>query len=452
MTVVRPFRRLAAGLLAATLLAATSSCAGDDGASTGTTASSDEPTMTIPDDGPCAWPTKADKATLNIAYPDTAATYWAFSYTLAPGEHLELRGRFPDARYASFITYGAGGGAIDTLTDRDIEPDEGDTNPFVDGGSPGGSYTIRVWSESSELTNALKAVAAPYVGPPTTDAGTTTAVPNTAPPLDDEARAALLGTGEPGGDGVVGGTLIYRVYLPNTADDLTGGGGLPDVRVVHDDGTDTEVPTCATSGPNPNAEAIVTANGPATDRPAPEAPIFIRPQAGAANLYPNPDNVYVVTILDHEPGRIVVVRGTAPTFPDTGAGEAVTGDEQVRYWSLCTNEYRTPYPVSWCVADQDVVLDGDGRYTFVVSTPEDRPANATADEGVTWVEWGSTEVDNLLLLRHMLASPEFPQSAIDLAPGSWATSTMGPYAPRGAYCQAATFEADGPQACPTPVD
>ncbi len=31
--------------------------------------------------------------------------------------------------------------------------------------------------------------------------------------------------------GSVGGTVIYRVYLPGSATDPTGGGGLPDMRV-----------------------------------------------------------------------------------------------------------------------------------------------------------------------------------------------------------------------------
>ena len=45
------------------------------------------------------------------------------------------------------------------------------------------------------------------------------------------------------------------------------------------------------------------------------------------------------------------MRGKAPTFPDTRAGQPVTGNEQVRYWSMCTNEYRKPYPVSFCKRD-----------------------------------------------------------------------------------------------------
>ena len=411
----------------------------------GTTGGSSAPGAAGASGTACGWPTKADKATQNVAYPDTAATYWGTSYVLAPGERLELRGHYPDARYASFITYGPTGGALGVLTDRDIQPDPGSTNPFLGGGPSGGRYTVTVTGSDQKAANTISA-AAP-AGAPGTTAPTGTQ-PDTTAPTVPANRAVLLGTGTPGAAGVVGGTILYRVYLSKTVGDPTGGAGLPDISVVHADGTRSEVPTCANPGANPAATAIIEANGPETNTPAPAQPVFIRPKAGAANLYPNPDNVYVVTILRHTPGKIVVVRGKAPTFPDTGKGVTITGTEQVRYWSLCTNEYRKPYPVSFCVADQDVAVALDGTYTFVISTAADRPTDATAANGITWLDWGDTSVDNLLLMRHMLAAPGFTESAINLAPGTLASTTMGPYAPAGVYCDASAFAAGGVAACP----
>jgi hypothetical protein len=99
------------------------------------------------------------------------------------------------------------------------------------------------------------------------------------------------------------------------------------------------------------------------------------------------------------------------------------------------------------VADRDVVLDDDRTYTVVVSTEADRPATATAADGVTWLPWGSTEVDNLILLRHMLPDPSFDQSALDVPPGTLARDAMGPFAPVGRYCTTADFDAMG-GACP----
>ena len=188
-------------------------------------------------------------------------------------------------------------------------------------------------------------------------------------------------------------------------------------------------------------------NGPATNAPAPATPSFIRPGNDAARLYPDPDNVYIATILAYRRGRLVVVRGRAPTFPDTRAGVMITGAEQVRYWSWCTNEYRKPYPVSACVPDEAIPVDANGEFTLVVSTREDRPAHTRPADGVVWLDWGSTKVDVLLLLRHMLAAPGFAESAINLAPGQSATPAMGAYAPRAAYCTAEQYAAGGPESC-----
>jgi hypothetical protein len=441
---------LAAGALLLVVACSSTTTTSSPGTTAAPTAGSSTPGGTTVAGSPCGWPTKADKATQNVAYPDTAATYWGTSYVLAPGEKLELRGRYPDARYASFITYGPSGGSIGVLTDRDIQPDPGSTNPFQGGGPSGGRYSVTVTGSDQAAANTITAAATKG-----TSGGSGTSTPagsqpgTTAAPVKVD-RAVMLGTGTAGAPGVVGGTILYRVYLSNTPGDPAGGAGLPDISVVHADGSKTDVATCANPGANPAATAIIDANGPATNTPAPEQPVFIRPKAGSANLYPNPDNVYVVTILHHTPGKVVVVRGKAPTFPNTATGAAITGTEQVRYWSLCTDEYRKPYPVSFCVPDQDVAVAADGTYTFVVSTAADRPANATAANGVTWLDWGDTSVDNLLLLRHMLAAPGFAESAINLAPGALASSTMGPYTPVGVYCDASAFASGGPAACPSP--
>jgi hypothetical protein len=380
----------------------------------------------------CAWATRADKATLNVAYPDTASTYFGRSYRLAPGEHLELQGAFPTARYFSFITYGVAGGVIGRLTDRDIEPDPGGGNPYR-GDPNSGRYTVEIRDNAGSTSNALSAA--------NRSTSTPSSVALTTPTV------APLGSAAPGAPDVVGGTVIYRVYLPRPASDPAGGTALPSIVDVHADGTRVAVPTCAHAGANPAAIAIVDQNGPATNTPAPATPTFIRPKQGATNLYPDPDNIYLATIVHYTPGRVVVVRGKAPTFPNTSAGQPIRGTEQVRYWSLCTNEYRKPYPVSFCVPDQAVTLDGQRNYTIVVSTPADRPANATAANGITWLDWGSTAVDNLLLMRQMLPRAGDPQSAANVEPGALASSTMGPYAPRGIYCATTTFAQRGVSGC-----
>ena len=164
-------------------------------------------------------------------------------------------------------------------------------------------------------------------------------------------------------------------------------------------------------------------------------------------MYPNPDTAFVPPMASYQPGKVVVVRGTAPSTPDTEAGQSPTAPGQMRYWSFCTNEYTKPYPVTDCVYDHQVPLDGNGDYTFVVSTPGERPANATAANGVTWLDWGSTSTNLLLAFRNMLPDPSFHQSVFDLAPGQPATEVMGPYAPVAVTCDRSVFEAGGAAAC-----
>jgi hypothetical protein len=411
----------------------------------------------------CAWAVRADSETLNIAYPDTAATYWAMSYDLAPGEMLEIEGTFSAARYASFASYGPFGGAIDVLTDRDIQPDRGSTNPFstargrhdgADGTARSGRYTVVVSAEETheDRPNMIGARPNRDTAPLPTNSGlvtTSTSGPG-ADQVPDEANRRGSGleadaSGGPASD-VVSGTVLYRVYLPDDPGDRTGGAGLPDVTVVAPDGERHPVPTCDSPGPSARSLELVE-NHERPTRPAPPEPIFARPAVSEANLFPNPDNTYIGAIASYRRGRIVVVEGTAPTVPAPTSGRPIGSGEQLRYWSLCTNEYRKPYPVTACAADRDVVLDDDGRYTFVISTRQDRPANATAADGITWLDWGSTEVDNLLLLRHMLADPGFAEAATNVAPGTLAASTMGRYAPEAVYCRATTFEQGGAAAC-----
>lgn len=447
-------RRWLVAVAALVVVAGACSSGGDEGATTSSTtaaAGGGTTTTTTGDGGSstamCAWAAKAGRDIQNIAYPDTSATYWALSYSLAPGEHLVLHGQFPEARYASFITYAATGGALGVLTDRDIDPDPGSTNPFrgQGAGEPGKrSYTIEVRGDAGDDPNALTSVSVP--GSPSPSNTTTTAGnATTAPPRELPMPPIVLGSGGAAGER---GTLLYRVYVPSEAGDPLGGEPLPEVSIARDGGGDpTPVPTCATPKASPNGKAIVEQFGPATDTEPPATPIFIRPGRNANNLFPNPDNVYVATIVRDRPGQVIVVRAKAPTFPDTAGGQAVTGDEQVRFWSLCTNEYRKPYPVTECARDDQVPLDDQGMFTFVISTPQDRPANATEADGVVWLDIGDTTYDSVLLFRHMLASPTFAESATKLAPGALATATMGPYAPVGAYCSRATFEEGGAAAC-----
>jgi hypothetical protein len=358
----------------------------------------------------CAWRHKVTRDTLNVAYPDTGATYWSMSYNLIAGDRIEIEGTFPEARYISFVTYGLSGSAVDHLTDRDIQADAGSLNPFADPGAPsGGTYRLTVSSS---------------VGP--------------------GAPGNLLAAGG------VAGSVVYRSYVADDPADPTGGVGLPAVKVRRADGSVVPIANCPNPAGDPTLVDLINSFGPPTDVAPLDPPQFKRP-ATVAGLYANPDNGYVAAVAGHQPGKVVVIRAKAPTVPDTEAGEsAAVAGRDMRYWSMCTNEYRKPYPVTDCTYDTGVPLDGDGWYTILASTSADRPANATTADGVAWLDWGSTTHDMVLILRNMLPADTFTQDVFEVAPGQPASPTMGDYAPLTATCDRATFEAGGATACGLP--
>ncbi|MFC9789512.1 hypothetical protein [Rhodococcus sp. NPDC127528] len=384
-----------------------------------------------PTDLGCAWQFMSNSTVLNVAFPDANATYWVLPYSLGAGDRIELAGQYPHARYMSLNTYGTNFDTVDTLRDNQITPDPGSTNPFAGANTAPGAP--RSWHA--------------------------TVLPGTA----DHAANQIRGLPAAGQSAPLG-FLIIRVYVPDDPNSAAGGVPLPDVTLVHGDGAvRAPVATCtapfdpaaAPNGPVNQAltaafdSVIAGAASGAFPGNVPEA-TFVNP-ASTSGLFPNGDNKYLGAGLTYQPGRIVVVRGRAPTFPDTRAGASPTEPgEQVRYWSMCQNDQVSPYPVVACAADFQTRVDSAGNYTYVVAAPADVPVTATTDPTVTVLLWGSTQVPKkVLFMRHMLPSAQFyPQSVqasqdqhIDPA------TSMGAYYPEATYCSTSTFDSGGYRAC-----
>lgn len=165
----------------------------------------------------------------------------------------------------------------------------------------------------------------------------------------------------------------------------------------------------------------------------------------------DPTTVYMMNFLSRKFGSVYVFRAKMPTFPDTYAGAKTMGDSQVKYWSVVSSA-SAPSGELWDgVYDMQVPLDEEGYYTIVVSRPEDRPKNATRENGVTWIDWGPGEgLDdprdrkdwNMLLMRFMVCHPDWENSPAKAAykPGT-EEATMGPYYPTGYYTTKEEFEA-----------
>lgn len=391
----------------------------------------------------CAWPAKAAVDALNVAYPEGNAAYFLMPYMLSPGQSLILDGAYPFARFSSLTTYyglgqvNLGIQTLDWLRDNEIAPDTGSVNPAIDASAPN-DPAQRQWTV--RLTGTA--------------------------PIDGSTPAATPAGGEnviaahPEGATDQLGLLAMRVYVPDDPNDDTGGVGLPQITFEDANGDSHVLGQCTAEDQQAWTEVIrqlVLVNVAAAERlplpPSADAlPEWVH--ARVPGLAPNPDNRYLMAPVAWEPGRIVVIRGQAPTFPDTGAGDPQTAPADLRYWSFCTgsNTIGPPlaYPTMDCVGDFEIPLDADGFYTIVVSQAEDQPANATAENGVAWLEGADPSLPDLVVMRHMLPSEEFYGQSVwavpERTPGA-AERIMGPYFPQTVYCDTATFEAGGGDAC-----
>ncbi len=371
----------------------------------------------------CAWPGELGRQFLNVAYPDAAATYFGMPYRVPPGGKLVIHGTYPFTRYFSYSLYDLTAAPTGNLYDTEIQPDPGSVNPFLNPQAPTNlaqrQYTVEIDPEAVPGT------------------------PNTI-------------AGNPNGIGIV----IYRVYVPDTEGAFQGGVPLPTVAVEDANGTRQPLGPCT---PDQQAhfrqvlEELLARVSPvpigprARDElcPCPDTQ-FVPSGPLAQHLFPNPNNKYLCIITDWSPGRILVLRAKAPTFPNTRAGEPLTKPSQLRFWSISSAEFKIPFPVVDGKADFQMVVGADGYFTVVVSKPEDRPSNATEANGINWLPWGDTSVPGIIIFRNMLPSPDFHQAVQDAPRGSTPEQTrtiMGPYYPTAAYSDKARFESGGVEAC-----
>lgn len=408
----------------------------------------------------CSWPLVSDPDVLNVLLPDEAATYWVAALPNLPGTRLRIEGQYPKARYFSFNAYSPLLAAVDVLTDYQIAPLAAGSNPYRDPAAPAGAgYIAQVLpeptpTEGPRQTNALYAGQFPL-----------------ALGLELPANPLLI--------------LIYRIYLAEG--DPQGGVPLPTLTVETTDGSQAllrlDLSLCTplmppgllpdllseamrnqslpaaldplvSAVPLPVSSATPTLQGayglPETFRASLsdalgfEIPGQAVTASVGANLANNLDNAYLQAILSRDKGSMYLVRGLAPRAATVPA-QAPLGDAQLRYWSLCTNEVLSQRFTD-CLHDAELPLDRDGYFTVLVSDPDQRPANAIAENGVGWLAWGALYPDATLLYRHMLPAADFAEAIQNVPLGTPPAMVMGRYYPQLAYCDRATVEAAGSSA------
>jgi hypothetical protein len=365
----------------------------------------------------CGWPIKADPDLVNVAYPDQSAEYWAAPFYATPGSTMTIRGQFPLARYMSFHLY-EGSMAVDHVTDYQLQPSTG-TNPYLPGARRvhGGTYVLHVVYGQRPANPA----------------------PNTL-------YAASL-NGEPN----VAGLIIYRIYLGEG--DATGGAPLPEIDYTGATGA-SQLPCPDTSSvDNGTLNQVIqgsslSASWPSAVPPTSAAPTWGISRSGPSTtsagpvgvssgspFFPNFDNVYMNLTVFRDRGDVVTFRAKAPTFAQT-SGAQVMPSAQVRYWSICSNDFPTTRYVA-CTPDQGMRLDREGFFNVVISDPAHKPSNLLPSDN--WLPAGPYP-DIFVLYRQMLPETSFAQ-AIQFAPSAaTARQTIGAYYPDTRICSTAAFE------------
>jgi hypothetical protein len=137
---------------------------------------------------------------------------------------------------------------------------------------------------------------------------------------------------------------------------------------------------------------------------------------------------YLTTGTSIKKDNVFVITGKLPTFPDTRNNAKIFEKAQCRYWSLTTYDSEFPFSdvkglENTCVMDDEIVINEKREYIIVYSRKEDRPKNATKENGVTWIDWGYT-CTQAITLRWISVSPEW---SFEYAPNEinlpWSKST-----------------------------
>ncbi len=412
-------------------------------------------------------------------WPDMQSTYFIGRLAMPGGSSLTLNYGYPHARYFQFALYKAEHGTFvsigEALAGAQLEPDPGSINPF------------RVGADRlAEVRNFTLRIVA------------------TDPPKDPEHRPAnTLYAGKDGGELM----FVNRTYLSDQGSDGAGWGpaaspfagrGLPTYTGALADGAKlsaeevvkhfgrpiegaTKQPVTAEQWEmlvhaKNNDPALDPATAPARKDPEWEKYWNIRysivgvfktpeerakiPYASAMDGGGDPETQYMLLILSRKFGPVYVMRGKMPTFPNTYAGAGGRGleimpDAQTQYWSIVSCEAAPSGQIVDGLTDMQVPLDEDGNYTIVYSRKEDRPANATRENGIAWIEWSpcgegidgpQNRVDfGMLMMRIVGNNPDWAQGPDKVTKPGMEEAVMGPYYPHGYYTTKAEFEATRPK-------
>ena len=402
----------------------------------------------VPGPKDCFWsrgPHSADPY-INLAYPDANVFYWAATFTMPEDVELYLDGDFPLARYMSIISYDGRGRPLESLADYLIEPEKDSINPFINSNSridKNRAYKIQVLNNS-----------------PVTDRET-----------GKISKISSYNTLNAPSYGPNQQLIIYRVYLPDNKTGPLGGVNLPQLKVIKDGKTYAGNDACKILNASQNLAITIDAAGippmmyrelaSQTDKPEtwpaknpPEWYIQMDRQSligiytgefnnkaprSTGGFFPNLDNHYLRTIINRKYGKVVLLKAKAPLTPKTYNSNPTYKENELRYWSVCSNQSFGNTRVNDCLFDEEIPLDKNGYFTIFVSRLKDRPRNANKECGYAWLPMADDgdgvfdEDVSIIQFRHMLARDDFSNSIQSVESQNDTKKVMKEYFPKSRY-------------------
>jgi hypothetical protein len=402
----------------------------------------------VPGPKDCFWsrgPHSADPY-INLAYPDANVFYWAATFTMPEDVELYLDGDFPLARYMSIISYDGRGRPLESLADYLIEPEKDSINPFINSNSridKNRAYKIQVLNNS-----------------PVTDRET-----------GKISKISSYNTLNAPSYGPNQQLIIYRVYLPDNKTGPLGGVNLPQLKVIKDGKIYSGNDACKILNASQNLAITIDAAGippmmyrelaSQTDKPEtwpaknpPEWYIQMDRQSligiytgefnnkaprSTGGFFPNLDNHYLRTIINRKYGKVVLLKAKAPLTPKTYNSNPTYKENELRYWSVCSNQSFGNTRVNDCLFDEEIPLDKNGYFTIFVSRLKDRPRNANKECGYAWLPMADDgdgvfdEDVSIIQFRHMLARDDFSNSIQSVENQNDTKKVMKEYFPKSRY-------------------
>uniref|UniRef100_A0A7C4RUD3 Uncharacterized protein n=1 Tax=Desulfatirhabdium butyrativorans TaxID=340467 RepID=A0A7C4RUD3_9BACT len=397
-------------------------------------------------EGEGVWSRAMDGEDFQFGGTDRYAVYWRMlmprlDLSKYPDAHFEIRGQFPHATYFSFHVNTKRTRFLNKMTDEDIEPDSGFSNPFRKGDEyrKGQTYTISVIQDGQQgKVSRSNLLVIPEAG------------------SREEEYVVLYRMYEPltGRDGGVTLPGVFLVAKEGVGDEnrwkeecckqIKGGGGVPDFLFGLEHRLDkrsqrlakrTKQQAILYHPPDPIEFIIGDDFFGMVNRAFPAMPDFmIKHHPTGANM----DTRYLAAFLD--PSKdVTVIRFKPP----------VAGKD-VRYWSVSVYQPFNGLMYAYATANyRDFQPDPDGLITIVFTDERQKPAflydpvmRQPPSGKYNWMPYGSKYP--LIWFRYLLPSPSFQESPVyysgDPYDGKAIRAHMKAFYPKAAYFTSGEFE------------